>query len=606
MTSFLASFLTTALVTPAVIVLAWRCGWVAKPRDDRWHSRTTALMGGIGIFIGTLVAWAWTGALTQLWALALPACGMFLLGAIDDRVVELRPHHKLIGQVLLAAGLIAAGIHWQGLPGIIALPLTLLWLVGITNAVNLLDNMDGLASGVTAISALVLAACCLEQGDSVTATAAFGLSGACAAFLLFNFNPARIFMGDCGSLFIGFSLAALAIRGSGDATPHPALSLLIPMLVLAVPIFDTTFVALARALNGRPIMPGFRDHSSHRMVLLGLSERGTVLVLYALSLLFGVLGLGVTYRPQLEMLLVAPVPVAGLSLLGLYLGLLKVYPEESHLSESRRRLLLRLHASKQTVQVILDLLLMPVAFVGAHLLRFEGELPAWVATGVLRALPFLLVARLLALSLARAYRGVWQYVGVVDLLRAVAGSTLGSVFTLLLLFLFTDLSMISRAALMIDWLLFTLFAVATRSGCVVLQHLFGTSLPRHAPRVLILGADADGVALVQKLRDPLSANRAHVVGVLDDDPEKQGRTLNGVPVLGPLASLPFMVRSGRANCCLLGVSAHSALGRQILELCDARQITVSHEPDALVPAERPLEARIHQPPVVSRQRDVVS
>jgi len=389
-------------------------------------------------------------------------------------------------------------------------------------------------------------------------------------------------MGDCGSLFIGFSLAGLAIEGTGQGRLHPALCLLIPMLVLAVPIFDTTLVAVARALHGRPIMPGFRDHSSHRMVLLGLSERNTVLVLYTLAVLFGALGLGVTRRPDLGMLLVAPLPVSALALLGIYLGLPKVYPEESRLSDRRRRLLLRFHATKQSVQVILDILLIPVAFVGAHVLRFEGDLPSWAATGVLRALPMVLVARLLALSVARAYRGVWQYTGTVEVLRAVGGSTLGSLILVLLLGLFTGYEGLSRAALVIDWLLFTLFAVGTRSAYVVLQHLFGAAAPSYAPRVVILGADVDAVALIQKLRDPLSSRRAQVIGILDDDPEKRGRTINGVPVLGPLSSLSLLIESGRADRCLLGVSPQSERGRQILAYCLSAQIPVCETPDALL------------------------
>jgi UDP-GlcNAc:undecaprenyl-phosphate GlcNAc-1-phosphate transferase len=595
MTPFFVSFLLTALFTPAVIALAWRRGWVAKPREDRWHSRPTALMGGSAMFLGTAVAvWA-TGHLPALAPLAFPAAAIFLLGVVDDRLVELRPYQKLIGQVAVAAVLIAGGVRFAALPLLLALPLTLLWVVGITNAVNLLDNMDGLAAGVTGISALTLAACCLNEagaraaGTPHTAAAALAVAGACAGFLLYNFNPAKIFMGDCGSMFLGFTLAALAIADR-TAMPNPpwrglVLSLLVPVTALAIPIFDTTLVAVARALHGRPIFPGFRDHSSHRMVALGVSERATVLVFYALALLFGGLALAATRLPALGVLLLALTLFAGLTVLGLYLGLYKVYPEECAAPTPLRgvpppptpphRLLLRarLLPKKQLLQVMLDVVLILVSFVGAHLLRFDGELPPTFAAGVQRALPFVLVSKLLGLAFCRAYRGVWRYAGTTDGLRAAVGSTVGSL--LIVIFgLFTHFHGLSRTALIVDWVLFTALAVLARTGYVVLQHLFG-ALPLHsAPRVLILGAGRETMALLQKLRDPLSPFRAQVVGILDDDPDKQRRTLNGVPVLGTLAELPAMSEANGIACCLLGVPARSAAGERILEFCQQAAVQV--------------------------------
>src|SRR5262249_36037003 len=160
----------------------WRLDWVARPRPDRWHTRPTVLMGGIAIFAGTLAAWWFTGAFQAIGPVAALGIGMFALGVVDDRIAELRPHQKLIGQVAAGAALIALGVSFRGLPPYAALPLTLFWIVGITNAVNLLDNMDGLAAGVCGISALALAAYGIQEGTPLTASALLALAGACAGF----------------------------------------------------------------------------------------------------------------------------------------------------------------------------------------------------------------------------------------------------------------------------------------------------------------------------------------------------------------------------------------------------------------------------------------
>lgn len=588
---FLISFALTALCTPLVILLARRMGWVARPREDRWHSKPTALMGGIGIFAGTTAAWAVIAVTTEgqkgggagaILPIALPAAAVFLLGAIDDRIT-LRPHVKLIGQVAAVAAMIVGGVKFEALPPWIGLPLTFLWVVGITNAINLLDNMDGLAAGVAAISAAAMAAYCIGEhgglgGAAVTAQAAFALAGGCAAFLIFNFKPARIFMGDCGSMFIGFSMAALAVQGTYRSAPNLMLSLLVPVAVLAIPIFDTTLVAIARTLHGRKISQGGRDHSSHRLVALGLSERATVLVLYCLTALFGGLALASTQMRLLGVAAIGVLLLCGLAALGLYLGFLRVYTDEARVPTHVRVLGGILLHKKQYLQVMIDLVLIPVAFVGAHLLRFEGELPGPLTQAVLAAIPAVLAAKLIGLGLCRAYRGVWRYAGLTDALAAGLGSTAGSLLALAAIGLFGGFKAgstgISRAALCIDWLLFTVLAIGARLGYVALRELFGLVPPKHGPRVIILGAGPEAVPLVQRLRDPHATQRAQVVGILDDDPDKHNRSMNGVRVLGPLDDLPGLLERLDMTC-LLGVSPHSRSAGRIMDYCRERGIPVT-------------------------------
>jgi UDP-GlcNAc:undecaprenyl-phosphate/decaprenyl-phosphate GlcNAc-1-phosphate transferase len=583
MISFFISFGVTALLTPAVILLARRFGWVAAPREDRWHSRPTALMGGIAIFVGTVAAWLAGGDLGRIAPVAVPAAGMFALGLVDDRL-RLRAHVKLIGQVAAAALLTMAGVRFEGLPPALSLLLTLMWIVGITNAVNLLDNMDGLAAGVCLIAGVSTA---LYAPGHETAPLVLAVAGGCAGFLIYNFNPARIFMGDCGSMFLGFSLAALAIQGTHRSAPNLAISFFAPVAVLAIPIFDTTLVSVARMLHGRAISQGGRDHVSHRLVSLGLSERATVLGFYVLTAVFGGLALLATRLTLLVTAVLAVLLFGGLSALGLFLGFLKVYPDDSGVPPHERLLGGGPLYKKQVLQVLLDMPLVPVAFVAAYLLRFEGAIPPPLKETMMAALPIILSTKLIGLALCGAYRGVWRYAGIDDALRAAIGSVLGSLIAAGVLGVLTGFKDVSRATLIIDWLLFTVLVVAARTGCVVLRHLFGMLPPRNGPTVVILGVGTEALTLVQKLRDPLSSHRAAVVGILDDDPQKHGCTLNGVPVLGPLSELTTVLQTRNVNCCVLGVAPWSEAAEAILDFCGRRKIAVyaDLESPALHPRE---------------------
>ena len=585
MVAFITSFLVTALVTPLVILLAPRLGWVSAPRKDRWHTRQTALMGGIGIFAGCTAGWAVTGIAPSTSALALPAFAIFALGFADDRM-NLKPHLKLIGQIAVAALLVLNGVRFQSLPVAVSVPLTFLWIIGITNAVNLLDNMDGLAAGVSLISALGVAIYAGTAGDAVGQQAALLLVGACAGFLIYNFSPARIFMGDCGSMFLGLSLACLSLRSTDGTASNLALSLMVPVALLATPIFDTTLVSIARTLNGRPISQGGRDHSSHRLVALGLSERGTVLALYAMSAAFAAVALYALKFSPLAGMLVGLLLFAGLVIIGVYMGLLKVYDSDSPADSRVRRIGGRLQYKRELLQVALDLLILPVAFVGAHLLRFDGVMPEPISYAVWTALPLVMVVKLVSLAACRAYRGVWRYAGVVDAVRSMAGSTVGSLATAAALGLLTQFQGISRSALITDWLVFTLLAMISRMSFVSLREIFGQINVRGLPKTIILGAGPEAAALIQKLRDPFAPARFGVVGILDDDPGKHGRTVHGVPILGTIHDVDAIVADQEVEFCLLGVQPESDTGKRISELCAQNNLPLYRDPELppLVPS----------------------
>lgn len=272
------------LLTWLVRRVARARGWLAPMRHDRWHRTPAALHGGVAIFVAFAFGILWNLPMTP-YTLALVGLTalLFLAGLVDD-TVDLAPRTKVIVQVCGGLLLYAAGFHFNdAVPWWIDLAVVVVWAVGITNALNLLDNMNGLAAGTAIIAGVSRLALSHASGDTVVADASAVFVGAGLGFLLFNFPRASIFMGDSGSFTLGFALAALNLSSGAAYTRSAAAIFVFPVLVLALPIFDTTFVSVARVLSGRAISQGGRDHTSHRLVALGLSETSAVLLLWAVS-----------------------------------------------------------------------------------------------------------------------------------------------------------------------------------------------------------------------------------------------------------------------------------------------------------------------------------
>ena len=324
------SFALAFLLTYAVREGAHKFGFVAKPKADRWHKRPTAMMGGVAIFLATVIVYLlFVPKTAALLAVLAGSTILFLVGLIDD-IVQVKPYQKLIGQFIGAAIVIGYGLvlPWTD-SEVLNIAITGFWLIGITNAINLLDNMDGLSPGITAIAAFSLAIGfgASGQGDELLFLSAF--IGALIGFLFFNFNPASIFMGDSGSMFIGFLLASSVLLTDVGGRSRGIVSILaVPALILFVPIFDTTFVTLLRKIWGRKASQGGRDHTSHRLVALGLSERNAVLLLYALALLAGLISLLVRELEPVQSIAIISLFTVALTLIGVYLSKVKVYEEQ--------------------------------------------------------------------------------------------------------------------------------------------------------------------------------------------------------------------------------------------------------------------------------------
>lgn len=566
--SFVFALSSVLLLTPAMSRIATRFGVVSPPRADRWSSRPTPLLGGVAIVLAALLC---SAALVTSWwpflAIATATLAAFALGLIDD-VRGLRPTSKLVGQVIIGSGLALAGVRVEIIP---LTPLsflaTLVWVVLIMNAVNLMDNMDGLAAGVVAIAAsvLVLMAGTSEPWIAVVSAAT---AGACVGFLVYNFAPARIYMGDAGSMSLGVLLASLTLLLTNQAASSVGLTVLAPLVALGLPIFDTVLVTVIRRVEGRPVSQGGRDHTSHRLAALGLSERVTVLILYAVAAGISALGLlanasGLVFLPLAALAVIALV---------LFASFLMENPVAAALDGAHGRASM-IGGGRALVryggEVALDVTLAITALLSAYLIRFEAfgstvALPLFFA-----ALPIVLPAQLAAFVLLGLYRILWRYFSVVDMFVIMRSTFVGTlVAAVIVLVVQSDLGQ-SRAVFLIDFVLLSLLLVGSRMFLVSLRHWFGMQGRQHGRRVLIIGANETGamaLRLLLRSADP----KYRPTGFLDDDPGKQRRRIGGVPVLGRVRDLPAVVQRERAEVVVLaledGLEREKAVRLQCEEL----------------------------------------
>jgi UDP-N-acetylmuramyl pentapeptide phosphotransferase/UDP-N-acetylglucosamine-1-phosphate transferase len=287
--------LAIALVaTPLVKELALRIGAVDVPNERKVHRGVMPRLGGLAIYLSFVVGFLLFVPKTLIaWGIFLGGSIIALVGALDDRF-QLSPKAKLLGQLVAALVVVAFGLRvtFINLPfdegfsigWLLSIPVTMVWIVAVTNAVNLIDGLDGLAAGVSAIATATLLVVSLLMGNTFVALLCAVLLGATMGFLVFNFHPAKIFMGDTGALFLGFQLAVLSIMGFKQVT---LFSYVIPLLLLGVPLSDTFFAIVRRKLNKKPISAADKSHLHHCLLHLGLSHRGAVLTIYAISALFG-------------------------------------------------------------------------------------------------------------------------------------------------------------------------------------------------------------------------------------------------------------------------------------------------------------------------------
>ena len=561
---FSGSFLLSLALTPLVRRIAIAAGQVAVPKDTRWHKKETALMGGAVIFLSTISIWTLSANLMDWRAFGLPflpmvlcASGVFVLGMADD-IFNMDPQHKFAAQIVIVSILMIFGfrLDWT-FSKTVNLFISVIWIVGITNAFNLLDNMDGLSGGIAFIAGIFLFLMyylnpdiSLFVGPVLIMSAAY--LGAILGFLIYNFNPASIFMGDAGSLFIGFVMACLTVTGStekpvGGSVGHLLSVIAIPILIVFIPILDTGFVSVMRKLFRRRISQGGRDHSSHRMVAIGFSEKKAVLVLYAFSVASGLIALAINYLSIGPTLVLIVFYLLFILFFWIYLARVKVYQEDSILSNNGlgtfTPIFVQITYRRRLFEVLLDFILAATAYYTAYLLRFEGSVYYLIGSNFelfLKSFPIMVACQIFCFYIMGIYRGIWENTGISDLIGYFKAITAGTVMAMLILLFMYRFHSFSRAVFIIYWILMLILVSLSRLSFRLVDEGIKKGKQKGKP-ALIYGAGVGGQMVAKEIENNRNLGLV-LVGFIDDNVRKHKRKTMGYPVLGGKADLGKIIK----------------------------------------------------------------
>ncbi|MSS44276.1 undecaprenyl/decaprenyl-phosphate alpha-N-acetylglucosaminyl 1-phosphate transferase [Anaerosalibacter bizertensis] len=336
---FLTAIFISLFMTPVAKKIAYKIGAIDIPKDSRRvHKKPIPLLGGLAIYIATIVSAVIFLPLDKTLVSIIIGGSIIVVSGIIDDSMDLSPKMKLVFQVVASLVLVLGDVKIDFITNPFSkenallflkgfsVPLTIFWIVGITNTLNLIDGLDGLAAGVAMISSLSLVFVAYNANhlisDSYTSIMIISaiIAGACLGFLPFNFNPAKIFMGDTGALFLGFMLSAVAIEGVMKSVA--TIAIVVPIIVLGLPIFDTTFAIFRRMLNGKSIMEADKGHLHHKLLQRGLSQRQTVLILYLISGVFGVCAVAISKANSRQSVIIAGIVILFTIFFAVKLGLI--------------------------------------------------------------------------------------------------------------------------------------------------------------------------------------------------------------------------------------------------------------------------------------------
>jgi len=569
---------------------------VAAPSGERWHERATPSFGGIGIYggllagVGAAVAVGAIDATSELGGILAGCTILFVAGLLDD-AFTLNPAAKLGAQFAAAGVVLASGLNVEIVGNdLLAVALGVVWLVGITNAFNLLDNMDGLAASLATVSCAVFAVeAVARDGGDLGVVVALALGAACLGFLPFNLRHRRsaaVFMGDSGSQVIGLALASLALASSWTTAGATLTSVLLPLLVLAIPILDTTLVTVRRTLERRPVTQGGTDHSSHRLVYYGLSEQQAVAALTLLAALLGATALAYNVLSNAR--------ITAVGVLISFVVLVQFASFLGDLEERSRRAapgpapsLWRAFVSqpRRLLEVLVDFAIICVSFLTAYLL-FVDEGGNDVQRAVfLATLPVLLAVRYVLFVVAGIYRRVWRYAGERDLLAIAVSIALSVPIVLAVIAKTQPLGDFPLEIFLVDALLCAALVGGSR---LALRLLPGGRPGRRGERtrVLIVGAGRSGRSLARELAETADTT---VVGFLDDNPSVRRRRVHGVKVLGALDEAAAHVAALRPDEVLVTVpDVDSARLRHVTDAAAAAGIACRDVRRTTEPSPRPL------------------
>ncbi len=562
-TVFVAPLVLAFGITPAVIWFATRIGALDQPNERKVHTTPTPRLGGIAIYISFCLSLLLTfyfepeqRAIASLdphaaVMLVLSLTLVLMLGVWDD-LQPMKPSRKFLGQVIAASIVYLAGFRISAVthpfgPELLHLnfldyPVTILWIVGITNAFNLIDGLDGLASGVALIVSLTIFTISYLKGVTMSAMMALILGGAVLGFLPYNFNRARIFLGDSGSLFLGFTLAILSIQSSTKGST--AFSVIVPMLALGLPIMDTLLSMMRRLIRSlvhdshkrETIIQKFvvmflpdRGHIHHQLIARGFSHRTAVLVLYVVSCLFGFGAFMVTVSND-------PTTSGILITIGIatFIGVSQLRYKE--MAVLRNGVLLPLYewplVGSSLFQSFLDLAFIVISYAVAYKLTIKTGMTIRLDHPFVRTLTILAGVQLSVFSLGGMYKGAYRQLGIADLLKFVKLTTIALLISWIVLRIVPQSWSAYNLTLMILQYYFLLSLVTgARVSFHILKYLSHQEKKNGERKVLIYGADMKGNSLLQQI---INDDALHLdpVGFLDEDPLLEGKRLNGYPIFG--------------------------------------------------------------------------
>jgi UDP-GlcNAc:undecaprenyl-phosphate/decaprenyl-phosphate GlcNAc-1-phosphate transferase len=561
----LVSFGASLLLTRLVRRFALRIGAVDQPGPRKVHAVPVPRLGGVSIFLSISLAIAASFGLEYLSGGSIPMdrkpwapilCGatiVFLIGVWDD-LRSLPAWFKFLFQALATGVFIWFGTYIESIPSLqwgplhldlslLAVPVTFLWIIGITNAFNLIDGLDGLAAGLGIIAAGTSATIFIMRGETSDALLLVILVGALVGFLFYNFNPATIFLGDSGSLVIGYILAATAVVGSQKQAT--ALAVLIPLLVFGLPIIDTLLSMSRRFVAGMKLIQPYKDpiksklrsinqmfepdrsHIHHRLLALGFSHRNAVLLLYGLNLCLALLVLLAVFA-QYRNAGIILVTVA----LATYIGIRKLGYEEA--TVVRPGTLLRWYESlaldRRFFLGFLDIVIIAAAYWGAFVLKFNLEVTAAQKGWYLETFPIVLFIQLLIFFVFKLYQGVWRAIGIGDLIHIGLATSTGASLSYIAAMISPPPANGTLAFFSIYLLLLGVIVITSRSAFRILSHI-GRTKNSGCRNVLIYGAGPRGQIIVRELSNNNDL-RLQPVGFIDDDPKLTGRSVDRLPIVG--------------------------------------------------------------------------
>ena len=575
---FVAPFVISLFICLATIPmfrrLSFRIGWVAQIRSDRWGVRSVPTLGGASIFvsfwIGLLISDPYSGdKLIPIWLYL--GCGlvMFLLGLYDD-VKEIKPPAKLLWQLTAATLVIFLGdTRIDFFPWPIAnILLTYFWIVGIANAINLLDNMDGLAGGVAIIASGILAYFFWQGEQYFLFQIGMALCGALLGFLIFNFPPAKVFMGNSGSMFLGFLLAVLSIARKTQASNVLA-TLGVPILIMLMPILDTSFVMVTRLLRGQSPILGGTDHTSHRLIAFGLSERQVVIALYIVALVSGLAAAGLeSHDYDLSMVLV-PAMLIATALFTAYLSKIRVVAASTMNKPAIERLVGIIIYKRKLFEILIDLIIIGFSYYLAFWTKNGLTMTSYSMSLFMISWPFALCIAYLSYAIFGVYKGVWGFLGTSDFMRYGWASLGAGVGTWIALPLIYPERSFPGDVFIIFFLLLIIGLAGSRSSFQIFDQFFNQQQAKRANvGVLIYGADASGELVLSWLTKN-SKLGFRPLGFIDDKPQNQGRQIHNVKILGDEEQVLDLITKGSIKGVILTSSTQieGLQGSQLLVTC---------------------------------------